>query len=366
MRIRPLEKRDIPKVAGLWQYWFRDKTFTPAPGLEAFFERIYFENPWTDPDIPSLLAEDDDGRVLGFLGSTVSRLKYKGQDIRLGCCFPPFLDPELKPTTVATFLIRKYMAGPQELTITDGGHVRYERIWETLGGEIAQLPNIRWTKFFRPFAFGVEHTIGRSLRPFKGVAKGVAGGVDALAERLPQTFTRVNEVATQGEALSPQKLLEHLPEIAGSLKLYPAYDQALLAWQFGEMAKITSQGVFRPTLVRDREGWFLGWYIYYCNPGKLSRVFQIAARKGCMDKVVDHLFYDAKQGGAAALLGRMEAKLRAPLATRGCLLHQSGSLLMLYSRDPELRRTATSDKALLSRFEGESWYWWGIKSQPVP
>ena len=57
--IRPLERSDLPAVATLYELVARSGSRTPAPGLERYFEKTFFDHPWADPEIPSLVFVDD-------------------------------------------------------------------------------------------------------------------------------------------------------------------------------------------------------------------------------------------------------------------------------------------------------------------
>jgi hypothetical protein len=361
MNIRPLRAEDVAGVASLWQYWFRGKTRTPAPGLTDYVRRLYLERPWFDSEIPSLVAEDDAGRLLGVIGSTVSRFRYRDRPVRLACVMPPLVDEALAPTTIASFLLRKYLSGPQEVTISDGGHPKFERIWETLGGEIAHLQSLRWIKVFRPLTLALEAAKRPSLRRLKSISQ----PLDRLLARAKRLGLAPPTSPLSSEPLTPERFVSLLPVARQSYQLTPDYDAAYLAWLWAEMGAISSQGELQTATVMEG-GRALGWYVYYLQPGGISRVMHLAAAKNRMEQVLDHLFAQAQAGGSAALLGRLEPRLRRPLAERRCLYSDAGSLLMLHSRDPALSHAILAGQALLSRLEGENWYWWGIISPTVP
>src|SRR5438046_196924 len=46
--------------------------------MTAYFERIFFQNPWVDADLPSLVYEDETGRVGGFVGVVPRRMLFLG------------------------------------------------------------------------------------------------------------------------------------------------------------------------------------------------------------------------------------------------------------------------------------------------
>lgn len=361
MHIRPLRAADAPQVAALWQYWFRGKTRTPAPGLADYVRRLYLERPWFDPEIPSLVAEDDAGRLLGVLGSTVSRFRCGERLLRVACVMPPLVDEAIAPTTVASFLLRKYLGGPQDMTISDGGHPKFERIWEALGGEIAHLQSLRWIKVFAPLTLA----LALAGRPGLARLKGATRPFDRLLARVRRLGLAPAPSALSGEPLTPERLVEHLPLIRQSYRLTPDYDTGYLRWLWAEMGAIRSQGTLQAVTVSEN-GQVLGWYVYYLQPRGISRVMQLAAVKPRVGEVLDHLLAHAYAGGSAALLGRLEPRLRRPLSERRCLYSDAGSLLMVHSREPALVHAVLSGQALLSRLEGENWYWWGLISPDVP
>lgn len=381
MRIRPFEADDAAAVASLWQYWFRGKSRVPDPGLTELVTRIYLEDPNVDDEITSLVAEDADGAVLGFLGTSVMPVIVDGEERKLAGIFPSVVAPEAS-TTVASLLLRKFLAGPQALTFSDGGHAKFERIWETLGGGVGPIQSLRWVKLFRPNQLGLEMLARRrgSVKIARPVLKPLASGADWLGRRaLPTQLTsevRVDansekRVATsrdvyRSEELTPALLAELAPLFHAKARLQPQYDEAHSAWQFAEMRKITEQGTLRTRLVRTLEGSPVGWFVYYLRPGGLSSVYAIEGLERHLPGVIDQLFLEADAGGAGALTGRLEPALRRSMRERGALVHNGGSLQLIHSRDKRLRDDALLGRVGFNRLQGENWYWWAIASATVP
>ena len=376
MRIRPFDARDAYGVASLWQYWFRDKTREPAPGLEALARRIYAERPGAHPDVTSLVAEGDGGELLGFLGVTTTPVLLDGEPATLAGVFPSVVAPDVASTTVASLLLRTFLRGPQAFTLSDGGHVKFERIWETLGGRILQLQSLRWVKTFRPATTAARAFTGGGRRPLRPLALPVAAGADWLARRAmpgrlraappraPREHARPEPLA--GEPLTPATLLEANERIHAGARLRPQYDEPSVAWLLGEMRSIVEQGALTATLVRDPAGGVAGWYVAYVRPGGVCRVFALQALPRFVDGVIDHLFVQAEAAGAGTLIGRLEPGLRRPMAARGCFVHAGGSLMMAHSRDSSLLDDAELGRLAFSRLDGENWYWWALVSGVVP
>lgn len=80
----PVKRDDIAQVVELYQRVVRSNGHAAPPGLVPYFERTLVDQPWTDPEIPSLVYEADDGRILGFIGSHVRRLIFDERPIRIG------------------------------------------------------------------------------------------------------------------------------------------------------------------------------------------------------------------------------------------------------------------------------------------
>src|SRR6202035_5185223 len=117
-----------------------------------------------------------------------------------------------------------------------------------------------------------------------------------------------------------------------------------LSWVFFEMERVAVRGSLIRSLVRDDRGQFLGWYVYYLKPGGAGWVIQVAAKRGKVDSVVDHLFHHAYTNGAGAVQGRAEPHLMEALSRRRCLLRYHGGS-MIHTRDTAPPATVVSIRA---------------------
>ena len=370
--IRPFEAGDARAVASLWQYWFRDKTRDPDPDLVDLVQRVYVHHPHRAEGVRPLVAVGDDGALQGFLGVTATPVWVDERPATLAGLFPSVVAPDA-PSAVASLLLRTALGGPQAFSFSDGGHVKFERIWETLGGRIAHLASLRWVKLLRPAAVGTMTFAQGSRAVLRPLLRPLAAGADALARRAArERFTSVRprvpgqrtpppELA--GEPLTPVAMLEANERLHRGLRLRPAYDEAYLAWLFAELRRIRGHGELAATLVRDPAG---GVAVRSrIRPAKVerARASALAAAPPHAAGVLDHHFAQADAAGAAAVIGRLTPALRRPMAARGCLVHPGGSLLMLHARDASLMDAVELGRAALSRLDGENWFWWAIVGQ---
>ena len=350
--IRPVQKSDLPQVAALFELVMRSGSSAPPPQLADYFERL-LDHPWADPEIPSLVYLDQAERVVGFIGSHVRRLWFQGRRIRVGVSGQFMSHPEVRNRAVGALLLRRYFAGPQDMTMTSGvGEIT--RIWKALGGQVAPLGSMRWLR-----VFNLRSTAGYALERlgkagWKPVVRPMFAVAQALTDRLPAVSLRAPEPATHTEDLSPRALLEYLPAVSENHLMHPDYDERFLDWLFREMAAVRSRGTLRKRLVHNASGRVLGWYVAYLQPGGISQALQVGAKERDVGAVLDHLFYDAQRHGAALLFGQLESLLFEPLTRRRCLLHPGGNFLV-HSRSPDILDAVLAGRAMISRMEGEGW-----------
>jgi hypothetical protein len=358
--IRPLRRADIPQVASLYEKVVRSGSDTPAPQLNRYFERTLFEHPWVDPEIPSLVYLNERGRVAGFVASHVRRMAFDGRPIRAALSGQLVSDPAVRGRAAGTLLLRRFLKGPQDLSMTNATG-RTTHIWKALGGEVAHLNSISWARPLNWRAVGEVALERVGLRTWKPMARPALSAVQAASGRIRATSLRVPTPPTRAEELTVQALLDQLPSVAGHLRLRPVYDEAFLEWLFDEMAAVTALGELTKCLVRDQRGRALGWYVFYCKRGGVGQVLQVAARERDAGAVLDHLFHHAQRTGVALLTGQLSPSLLEPLSRRWCFLHRVSGDVLVHARDPEIVTSVLAGQAFLSRMEGERWMGYSIQ-----
>jgi GNAT superfamily N-acetyltransferase len=358
-RIRPCERDDLAGVAAVYEHVVRSGRRVPPPRLAEYFQRTFFDCPWADSEIPSLVYEED-GKVGGFLGSHVRRLRLDGRSIRVACGGQLVVDPEARNKAIGAFLFRTHLSGPQDATIADGANERVRGMWEILGGEASLLKSMTWTRVLRPVRFGGDYALERLKRQvFAPLLRPVWRAMDSVFGLVASRF-RPATPQVSAEPLTPRTLLEHWPLVTQSLRCHPDYDEAFLGWLFHELAEVKSRGILVRSLVRDNRGKVIGWYVYYLQRGT-SEVMQVAAKRGAAADVLDHLLHHAYINGSAAVRGRVEPQLLGPLSTRRCIFGWDGSAL-IQSKAPALLGMLLSSQCLLGRLDGD--WWMGHHTEP--
>jgi hypothetical protein len=357
--IRPLQEDDLPQVAGLCEQVLRSGSRTPSGQLVAYFERLV-NHPWADPEIPSLVYVGAKGDIVGFIGSYVRRMRFDGRPIRVGLCGQLMSAPEVRNRGVGALLLRRYLAGPQDMTMTTAA-AETTRIWKALGGRTSFVRSVNWVRMFRlsfMAGYALKHSGMGGVSP---VVRPLASAAQLVTDRLPAISLRPPQPATRAEELTPADVVEHLLDVSSQRRVRPDYDEAFLKWMFHELTEVRSRGDLVKRLVQDRNGRVLGWYVSYFRPGDISHVVQVAAKDGDVQAVLDHLLYDAHRHGVGLLTGQLEPELFEPVMQRRCFLHPVVNFLV-QARDPELLNTMLVGDAMISGMEGE--WWMGYEVEP--
>jgi hypothetical protein len=353
--IRSLERDDLPEVANLYEHVARSGSRQAPPGLAGYFGDTFLDYPWSDEEIPSLVYVDD-GRITGFLGANVRRFAFDGEPVRLAISGQLVTDPAVRSRAAGAFLLRRFLDGPQDLTITDTASDEARRIWEGLGGETMHIGTIGWARVFSPLRSVLDFKTRSGSGRMTPVLRPILSAVDAAGSVVARKALRVEPPASTTEPLTPEGMGAHVDAVAKPYRLRPAYDDARgTAWLLEQIARVEPRGELVARLVCAADGRVQGWFVYYHRPGGIGQTLEIAGAGNDVGDVLDALLADAHGRGAVALQGRVEPHLLDRLPERRALFHKSGYLPLIHSPRPELLHAIHSGRALLTRLAGEWW-----------
>jgi hypothetical protein len=347
--IRPLERSDLPTVARLYERVLRSGGNDAPPGLADYFARTLLDHPWADPELPSLVYEQKGRGIVGMMGSYVRRIRSGERTLRMRCGGQLAADPSVTQLPIGTLLLRQFLGGPQDLSITDGATDEVRKMWEALGGKANALTSTSWTRVLRPVSF-TTNVAARLSGRVEPVAPGVAAAVDRAGHRaLP-----IDEAGTSSEPLNAAAMLDELARLDNTFPVRVAYDADFLGWLFNELAAVIPRGKPAARLVRAADGQVLGWYILYVQKGGISQVLQVAAGRHDLAAVIANLLGYARQAGAAAVQGRLEPHLYPFVRSKWSLFRRT-EWALVHTADPELLAAIGFGGALLTRLDGEWW-----------
>ncbi len=358
--IRAFRRDDIPGVARLWLRIFDERERRAPKALQDYFRDIFFDGPWVDPSLPSLVYEEQGLGIVGFIGVIPRRMTFNGQPVRVAVATQLMAD-ERSRSYPAVKLMRRFLDGEQDLSFSDGANDLAEKLWRACGGSVALLYSLKWTRILRPaqYARRLLCVHGRTWTSALAAAalKPVCHALDALAARteagarwLPESSNLLIDRDPQDETLF--WCVNHL---SGERALRPEYDIESFRWLLTRAADKQMHGTLRKAVVREPGGQIAGWYLYYLDPGGVGQVLQFGARPASVRRVLNSLFQEARSQGAVAVSGELEPRFMKEIATSRCEFTWPGYAVLAQSRNPDLLNAVHRGDAFLTRLEGEWW-----------
>ncbi|HVK88904.1 MAG TPA: hypothetical protein VM513_32515 [Kofleriaceae bacterium] len=358
--VRPFRTDDLDQVARLHLEVFRsDRGAALVPAYKAHLHDKFLTGPRPDSQMSSLVSEEPDGTLVGFLGVVPVRMAFGARSLWAAVCTHFCVAPKKRGPT-GLQLLRHHFAGPQELSITDSANEAARRVWSHAGGEAVTSCSLYFMRPLRP-AEWVLSLAARRAAPERVAQRLSSFGrpVDWLLTRVPQSHFHQPPPSTHGEPLDTSTMATTFPELARERRLVPIYEPATLAWYLERAPRL---GPLESALVRDAKGKVLGWYIYCRTRDRTAELLQFVASPPAAGQVLDHLMHEAWRAGMTALCGRIDPALSQPYSDRYCLFSRRGPWLLAHARDPELVHAFHRGEAMFSRLDGE---WCAQFNQPA-
>jgi hypothetical protein len=322
---RPFEERDLSEVAVLFPR----------------FRETFLGNPWADASLPSWVARDG-GRIVGAVGVMPRPMRLHGKPVRAAVL--------THYGSAAKELVRAALSGPQDLALSDSADDGQRRAWEASGGSTVTLYGLQWRRLLRPASCALGMLPGVAGRAAAMAAAPMAMAADAYMTRR-MGLGRKSTLAEQ--PLTGASLSNALEVFGSSYRLRPRYNPATLEWLLAQARAKRGGGELQAHILRQG-GRVAGWFLYYLNSGT-SKVLQLAARPGCEDAVLAHLFEHAWRRGSRAIEGRMEPRFARELSRQHCSFLQPNVFVVAHARDGEVLGALGTGNAFFSRLEGDYW-----------
>jgi len=352
--IRSCTREDIPAVAGVFQRVFRDPR-RPAPAsLTHYLRELYLEHPWHDPVLASKVYVGENGRIGGFIGILPLRLNFRGTTLRGAVAGSLMVERPQENPLAGARLMRAYMTGPQDLSLSDSANAVSLGLWERLGGKTIAGESMEWVRAFQPARAVLA--LAEDTSPLWRAARPLAGAADAIARKFASRFLTLDPppAPARERAASEDELVRLVPELADSFALRPAWDAATLRWILAHMRRKERHGPMAARVVLDKDDRPIGCYVYYGRRGGVAWTLQVLARPDAVDQVLDNLFAHAWGEGCVAVRGRTQARLLDALQRRGCLFFRHNATVV-HSANADLLAAIHKGDALINGLPGDGW-----------
>jgi hypothetical protein len=353
-RIRAFRLDDIPDMVRLRRRIFRVTERPSDDSLAAYYQQVFFENPWRDDAIQSLLYENGRGQPSGFIGVIPRPMVFQGEPVRAAVGTEFMVDPGERGAA-GIQLLERCLQGPQDLSIADRANDSARALWECLGGATALWYSLYWSLQLRPAGYLVCRLESRVPRRVGLMLRPVAGVLDACARRVVRSGRSYRQVpAGIAEPLEVDTLVNELRRV-DRRRLLPGYDKESVRWLLERLEERVTCGTLERAQIRDPHEGVVGWFLYFLSPDRCADVVQLAAAARYRGQVFDHLLHHAWQRGAVHVSGRLDAPFIGSVLERGYTFRLARPWTMMHSRRPELMALFQGGGVFLSRMEAEWW-----------
>lgn len=360
-QVRAAAAADMPAVAAMFQKVFRDARQPASPALEAHLRRHYLEAPGYDPEIGPLVHLGADGAITGFIGVNAFPMVFGERRLRAAACGSLMVDPAANDAMAAARLLKVFLGGPQDLSMSETSSEVSARMWTRLRGIALPQYSLDWVRMIRPCAFMLEVAASRigAVRLLAPLGRGVDRVLRRRMDPVHLRWSGVpDEMPVKGGLIVAEADWSEFAALVGPLTqgfaIRPEWSAAQIAHMVDEAARKPAFGEPVLGVVRSGSGVAVGAFAYHLRPGAIARVLQILARPGQADAVLDCLIRDATQRGAAGLRGRTQpALLEAMLERRIAFTHIASTVI--HARDEAILDAFRNGQGFLNGFAGEGW-----------
>lgn len=354
MQVRDLRKDDLEPVARLFMRRFRREVTSPASSLVSYMGDLFLEHPWYDPDIASRVAVDDDGTLVGFVGVMPMHLAMGDRTLRGAICTTLMLADPGKTPMAAAQLVRKVLAGPQDISMGDTANFAALSMWERLQGTLVPLQSLSWYRILRPAGWGAAMA-SRRFPGLSRVLRPLGRGGDAAIGWLTPRFALPSDVPARTEDLpaSVDEFVREAAPLERGARLTPLWDDQGLAWFLNEAARRQSAGPLHRRIVR-LNGRTVGAYLFFGREGGVADVLHLFASPQMAPVTLQSLLHHVAASGFSLARGGAQPSLMTTLFQNDCFFRFRGATV-IHARDPAVAAAVLSGQAMLGGFFGEWW-----------
>jgi len=352
--IRECAADDLAVVAALFSRVLRKGEKCNLGALESYLKGLFFEHPWRDPQLMSRVSVSATGAVTGFLGVLPLRMTHRGKAIRAALASALVVDNPQQDPVAGARLLRAFLGGPQDLSLSEHSNPLATRMWLRLGGGTVAAYGMDWVRILRPAQAGIA--LAKAPPWLASLSRPVGFAVDALlgTDKWRPFRLEPGGAGITRAALDTRQMAALAAQFAARYELAPAWDEPSLRWFLEHAARKEAFGSLAGRVVTGRSAAPMGCYLYYGRPGGVAFVLQIFSAPGSAAAVVKSLLADAHGLGCSAVRGRSQPDLLDALLQSGCIFKQ-GTSLTVHSRNERLLAAIHAGNALVTGFAGETW-----------
>lgn len=351
-RVRAMKIDDIPAIRALFKQVFRPVSTSCNENFDRYFQQLFFENPYYDPIIGSVVHENERGEIDSAVSILPVPYTVGGRSImgRLLCAF--MMKPGGAPRGPAELTLA-LRPGEETVQFSDSAAPVSLRHFEAVGGISLTTYALGWTRIFKPASYAANlmtqrrpilgklgaASVGRMLNPLFPLPRASNAGKSRAA---------VKEVA-QDEAVSL------IPGLLQSYAAHPAWTGRDLNWLLRMAADNRAAGMLQLLSIEDQAGVPNGLCCYYSQSNGVAEVLNVIARSGAEKQAVDAMLLHFQDTGYVAAQGRVEPRYLAALSQQPVMFFRHRANVCIGTTRAEFLNAAQRNDIFIGGLAGEGW-----------
>lgn len=353
--ITPLTIDDIDSVVSLSRKYFPRSKDCSIDTLKKRTTELYFKDGELLPNVSPLVSRSANGNVNGFLGVITKTFRYQDRMITLANCHHLMATDEARKQLIPLRLLQQFLAGPQDISFSDGSSDSIRQLWKRLGGESVTGESIYYKVPLRPVSFTAGHLLKQYQNRMAGSIRFLASCTDSIAARMRIPFFYKKKTNNDFIPLTPEVMDVLLEEVKPFYLLFPQYNLSDIERLFQLLEGETRYGTLHKAALFGLNSQPIGWFIYYAQKGGVCEVIQAVSLPGKETELLNSLAWHAFSKGGVELSGRlMPSQLHTAFTTKA-LSVPARMWTLMQSNDVELKHVIQSGKAFMTRLEGDLW-----------
>ncbi|MEB2844736.1 hypothetical protein GAO09_01015 [Rhizobiales bacterium RZME27] len=354
--IRDFEKGDIEGVAGMFQHTFRGVAGSGKAvpqSLIASIEQSFFRHPWNEPDLHSKVAVDEAGRVCGFIGVTPARLEFEGRSLLAAFAGSMMVDDPKANPLIGARLLRAFLAGPQDISLTETANHTALGMWQKLGHPLDPAYSLNWMCVLRPASTAVQLmerrvTAARLIRPVGRIAD------RSIAVLRRPSFGNGEARRLEFRDVTAGEFGQALLALKDVYPMRPQWDAGNIDWFIRQAEQKRSFGYPEWRVAYGPDGRPAAAYVYFAKAGGIGWVLQALSMPARTGEMVEDMFAHAYNYGCASVRGAAHPWLTPALLQRKAVF-LGRSFYVAHAKDKSLLEPIKAGQALISGIAGERW-----------
>ncbi len=351
-RVRAMKTDDIPAIRTLFQQVFRPHSKSCHETFDPYFQKFFFENPYYDPAIGSVVHENEHGEIDSAISVLPIPYRVNDQSImgRLLCAF--MMKPEMSPRGAAelTLTLR-----PSEkiLNFTDSAAPVSLKHSEAIGGITLGTHGLGWTRVFRAASYVANYVAER--RPILG------GWATSLVGRMLNPLFPIPAIKKTAKSradvreIAQEEAVSLVPGYLQSYLAHPAWTESDVNWLFRMASDNHAAGALRFCAINDRTGSPGGFFCYYTRPNGIAEVLNIITKAGMEKHAVDAMLIHLQDEGHIAAQGRVDPRYLNALSQQSIMFFRLKANVCVATANVEMLNAIQRGDIFIGGLAGESW-----------